>query len=258
MEIASGKGAIRSVQSVLGAILGTTLGTMIVLILSAGLASAQDQAAANPGAAKPGVAYPTMASLDQYLMDRTAEIALARSAAPDAISRDAKIMVLGSHGYETVAQGKNGFLCAVERGWMAPFDNPEFWNPKVRGPICYNPPAARTIWPVTIKRTELALAGLSKDQILEKVKVAVSQGELPTLEGGSMSYMLGKGAYLTDRGGHNLCHLMIYVPLAKGEAWGADVDGSPVMFAGQFQPEPVTIFLVAVSKWSDGTAAPEM
>src|SRR5215510_4348351 len=64
----------------------------------------------------------TMAPLEQYLMDRDAEIALARSAAPESISRDAKILVLGRHGYETAAEGKNGFVCLVERGWMSPSD----------------------------------------------------------------------------------------------------------------------------------------
>jgi len=84
--------------------------------------------------------YPSMPPLDQYLMDRTAEIALARSAAPTSISRDATVMVLGSHGYETAVEGKNGFVCVVERGWMNPFDSPEFWSPKTRGPLCFNPP----------------------------------------------------------------------------------------------------------------------
>src|SRR5262249_1085765 len=47
------------------------------------------------------IQYPSMAPLDQYLMpDRDAEIVLARSAAPDAISRDATVFVLGRHGYE--------------------------------------------------------------------------------------------------------------------------------------------------------------
>jgi hypothetical protein len=79
-----------------------------------------------------------MASIDQYLMtDRGAEIAMARSAAPEAISRDAKILVLGRHGYETAVEGKNGFVCVVERAWMSPFDHPEFWNPKLRGPVCF-------------------------------------------------------------------------------------------------------------------------
>src|SRR5580700_733112 len=43
--------------------------------------------------------YPTMAPVEQYLMDRDAEIALARSAAPDAISHDASVIVLTRHGY---------------------------------------------------------------------------------------------------------------------------------------------------------------
>ncbi|MGD0988418.1 MAG: hypothetical protein ABR874_11440, partial [Candidatus Sulfotelmatobacter sp.] len=70
--------------------------------------------------------YPSMAPLDQYLIaDRNAEIALARTAAPPSISRDAKVMVLGPHGYETAVEGKNGFVCMVERAWMNPFDSPE-------------------------------------------------------------------------------------------------------------------------------------
>jgi hypothetical protein len=203
--------------------------------------------------------YPAMAPLEQYLMtDRTAEIALARSAAPDSISRDAKILVLGRQGYETAVEGKNGFVCVVERAWMSPSDNPEFWNPKLRGPICFNPAAARSIFPLTIKRTGWVLAGLSKAQIMGNLKAAVDRKELPALEPGAMSYMLSKQAYLTDADGHNMAHLMIYVPLTQSAAWGADLPGSPVMLGGQFQgaPEPITVFLVPVEKWSDGTAAP--
>ena len=94
--------------------------------------------------------YSSMAPLDQYLMvDRNAEIALARSAAPTSISRDAAVLVLEKSGYQTAVEGKNGFTCLVERAWMSPFDSPEFWNPKMRGPICYNPAAVRTILPYT-------------------------------------------------------------------------------------------------------------
>ena len=76
--------------------------------------------------------YPNMAPVDQYLMeDRSSEIALARSAAPESISRDAEVMVLGRHGYETAVQGKNGFVCLVERSWTAPIDDPGFWNPNL-------------------------------------------------------------------------------------------------------------------------------
>jgi hypothetical protein len=83
--------------------------------------------------------------LDQYLAsDRDGEIALARSAAPESISRDAEVMVLGKHGYETAVKGKNGFVCLVQRSWTAGIDDPDFWNPKLRAPICFNPPAAQS------------------------------------------------------------------------------------------------------------------
>ena len=139
---------------------------------------------------------------------------------------------------------------------MSPSDHPEFWNPRLRGPICFNPPAARSILPLTIKRTEWVLAGLSKAQIMDNLKVAVDRKELPSLEPGAMSYMMSKHAYLTDDDGHNMSHLMIYAPLTEGATWGGDLPGS-VMFGGQFQgaPEPITVFLVPVEKWSDGTAA---
>ncbi len=102
--------------------------------------------------------YPSMAPLDQYLMaDRNDEIALARSAAPTSISDNATVLVFDKTGYQTAVEGKNGFTCLVERAWMSPFDSPEFWNPKMRGPICYNPAAVRTILPYTINRTQAGI-----------------------------------------------------------------------------------------------------
>src|SRR6201987_139371 len=208
----------------------------------------------------PKTAYPSMAPLDQYLMaDRNAEIALARSAAPDAISGDAKILILGRHGYETAVEGKNGFVCVVERGWMSPSDAPEFWNPKLRGPICFNPPAARSVLPTTYKRTEMVLAGRTKAESIEGNKAAFEKGELPPLEPGAMSYMMSKGAYLTDDGGHNLAHLMFYTPPLDGKVWGADLPKSPVMLIPQFKgAQPIDVFIVPVSRWSDGSASPFM
>ena len=212
--------------------------------------------------------YPSMVPLDQYLMtDRNAEIALARTAAPESISRDATVVILGSHGYETAVEGKNGFVCIVERAWMSPFDSPEFWNPKNRSPICYNPPAARSVLPLTFMRTQLLLAGKSKDEARESIKAAIEKKELPELEPGGMSYMMSKDAYLTDKGGHNMAHLMFYTPL--GTVWGANLvdssnnvsspfPGSPLLLAPSFKgnPEPIHMFLMETGMWSDGTTAP--
>ncbi len=232
----------------------TTLASLsfVLIVGPVGMERAHGQA--------PKAAYPSMAPLDQYLMaDRDAEIALARSAAPDAISGDAKILVLGRQGYETAAEGKNGFVCVVERGWMSPSDAPEFWNPKIRGPICFNPSAARSVLPVTLKRTVMVIAGRTRAEIIEGNKAAFEKGELPALEPGAMSYMMSKEAYLTDKDDHNLAHLMFYAPPLEAKAWGADLPKSPVMLVPQFKgAEPIDVFVVSVGKWSDGSAAPVM
>ena len=203
--------------------------------------------------------YSNMAPIDQYLMtDRNAEITMARSAGPPSISANAEVLVLSSHGYETAVRGKNGFVCLVERSWMSPFDFAQFWNPKMRGPICFNPPAVRSILPLTLKRTELVLAGLSKAQIVEGIKAFDAKG-LPPLEPGAMSFMMSSQGYLNDNVGHWIPHLMFYIPLTDSRSWGADLSGSPVMLNPQFNgaPEPITEFMIPVSTWSDGTAAPK-
>jgi hypothetical protein len=207
-------------------------------------------------AAEPATRYPAMAPLDQYLMpDRDAEIALARSSAPAAVARDATVLVLGKQGYETAVQGTNGFTCLVERSWMSPLDSPDFWNPKLRGPICYNPPAVRSILPYTINRTKLVLAGLTKPQLKASLERAVAAHELPLPTPGAMSYMISKDGYLGDGVGHWRPHLMFHIPKTDGASWGANEVCSPVVLNDQYtdMPEPETIFMIPVSQWSDGT-----
>ncbi len=200
--------------------------------------------------------YPNMAPLDRYLMERKAEIALARSAAPDSISSDAEVMVLGQHGYETAVKGKNGFVCMVQRSWTAPIDDPDFWNPKLRAPICFNPPAVRSYLPQTIMKTELILAARSKAQLVEDIKAALDKKELPPQESGAMCYMMSKEGYLSDRDGHWRPHLMFFLPLTDPAAWGAGLPGSPVIGVKDDLGR-LTVFLIPVAQWSDGTAAPK-
>jgi hypothetical protein len=198
--------------------------------------------------------YPHMAALDQYLVgDPNAEIALARSAAPKAISDNAEVMVLDRKGYTTAAKGTNGFVCMVLRSWTAGIDDPDFWNPKIRSPICFNAPAARSYLPIVIAKTRLVVAGKSKAQISDAIGTALENKELPALEGGAMCYMMSKQAYLSDRDGRWQPHLMFFVPLTERKAWGAGVPGSPI-FGAENPLDRLTVFLVPVSKWSDGTA----
>ena len=200
--------------------------------------------------------YERMEPIDKYLMsDRNAEIAFARTAAPESISRDAEVWVLGRHGYEIAAKGKNGFVCIVERSWMAPFDDPEFLNPDQRLPLCLDPPAARTHLPLTFKTTELAMAGLSKTQMFDSIKAAFDKKELPAPEAGSMCYMMSKQQYFGRKYGNADSHLMFWLPKTDDVFWGAGLPGSPV-YVHQYSPQPITEFIISVSKWSDGTPVP--
>ena len=106
--------------------------------------------------------YPAMAPFGRYAASNQAdEIALARSAAPISISGAAEILVLDAQGYHRAVEGSNGFTCLVERSWNDSFDDPQFWNPKIRAPNCYNAAATRSVLPAYLKRTELALHGAS-------------------------------------------------------------------------------------------------
>src|SRR5215510_11069252 len=234
-----------------------TIRTMAaVLVISIGFLASIAPAQSDP--------YPKMAPVDQYLMEKNAEIQLARSAAPDSISRDATILVLGRHGYETAVEGKNGFVCKVDRGWMAAFDWPEFWNPKVRAADCMNRQAARAIVPIAFLRSRMVMAGRSKTEILSAIKAAFANRQLPKLESGAMDYMMSKSAYLTDEGDHTMPHVMFFTAGIDPEDWGSGAAGSPVMsspywfFSSKELSQmkglpPILVFLVMVPNWSDGT-----
>jgi hypothetical protein len=206
-------------------------------------------------------AYPSMAPLEQYLIDRDTEIALARSAAPAKISDDATVYILTRHGYEKAVEGKNGFVCFVDRSWQSDFDDPEFWNPNERSPTCMNAPAASSVLPTELKRTALALSGLGREQILERMKDAIAKKELGSPEIGAMSYMMSKQQLINGRVVHWHPHLMFYMPGdMNASAWGANLpSGSAVYGGGEDLPGggrmPWTIFFVPVPVWSDGTVA---
>jgi hypothetical protein len=198
-----------------------------------------------------------MAPVEQYrIANREDEIALARSAAPPSISADAEVLVLGSHGYETAVKGKNGFVCFVERSWAAGFEDPEFWNPKLRAPNCFNPPAARTQLPQYLKRTEWVLAGATRDQIIEKTKAAVANQSFKPPEAGAFSFMLSKNGYISDEAaGPWLPHVMFFLPHGQADNWGASKEDSPILGQDGSAIESTVLF-IPVRRWSDGSPAP--
>lgn len=164
-------------------------------------------------------------------------------------------MVLSREGFSTAVKGTNGFLCLVERSWGAATTDPDFWNPKVRSPICFNPAAAKTFAPIFLMKTKLVLAGKSKAQIVSATTAALRNGELPALAPGAMCYMLSKQQYLNDPAKRWHPHVMFFVSGDAAKSSGANLPGSPVI-ASPDPEEGVTILMVWVGKWSDGTPAP--
>jgi hypothetical protein len=199
-------------------------------------------------------AYPSMAPLELYRSEsQEAEIAFARSAAPPSIANDAEVLTLGAHGYDVAVKGKNGFVCIVERAWANDFDSSDFWNPKVRAPNCFNAAASRSVLPTYLKRTEWVLAGVSKAEMIHRTKAAIAAKQIKEPEPGAMCYMMSKRGYLGDDvGGHWHPHLMFFLPRTSPSTWGANSKGSPLL-ASTGALEPVTVFLLPVSSWSDGT-----
>jgi len=196
--------------------------------------------------------YPNMAPIEQYLMaDRDAEIALARSAAPESIARDAEVLILARHGFETAVKGKNGFVCIVGRSWTSAVDA-EFWNPKVRVPMCVNAAAARSYLLRITRITELALAGHTLAQVNEAIAAAIGNKELPPMEPGAMCYMMSKGGYGGETIPHWPSHLMFFYSDIDPAIWGANLPGSPV-FAVADPMEHLTQFVIPTRKWSDGS-----
>lgn len=225
--------------------------TMYLLILVLSLA------AIGPAAERAGqTPYPNMAPLEKYLSaSPSAEIAMARSAGPASVSDKAEIRVLGAHGYETAVKGTNGFVCYVARSWDNDVDNADFWNPKLRGPMCLNPAAVRSYLPIYVQRTQWVLSGVSRTAIVDRTKAAIAAKQITTPEAGSMAFMLSKDGYLGDTaGGPWHPHVMFWGPPAAGAGWGADLPGSPVL-SNPSDLLPLTLFFVPVPKWSDGTLA---
>lgn len=200
--------------------------------------------------------YPAMAPLRQYLSATAAdEIALARSAAPASISAQAEVLVLDAHGYKVGVKGSNGFVCFVTRSWGQDFDQPEFWNPKVRAPQCINAAAARSMLPDYLTRTRWVLAGVSVADMLARTKAAVAAKKITAPEPGSISYMLSKRQYVADATHNWHPHVMFFLPPVEATTMGAQRPASPV-YGATSDVEPVTTVFVVSPAWSDGSSGP--
>lgn len=203
-----------------------------------------------------------MASLAPYLMPRDSEIAFARTAAPPALSRDAKVLVLTARGYEPAVSGTNEFVCLVARSWDFDASRPDsvFWDPRVRAAMCYNRQGAEAVLPEYLMKTQWAVAGASEAEIGVRDKAAWSDGTLKADVGpGAMGYMMSSlGWGVGAKPGPWRPHLMFYYPVAQAPNWGADLDGTPIASGRTGGNASMEVYFVVVPAWSDGSEAPSL
>jgi hypothetical protein len=206
----------------------------------AGLAAFPPLATAQP--------YPP---LGEYLMERDAEVALARTAAPDTVSGRATVKVLTGTGYEIAIEGDNGFTCMVMRGWTAPTYTPgqfrDFvFDATIRAPICFDPEASRMVMPYYELRSRLGMAGKNPDEIADAVAAAYATGGLPHRDAVSFGYMWSADQHLGPGIGHWHPHMMIFAPHYDNAMLGGNAFGSPLPQVTDDAGTPFSVVVVPV------------
>lgn len=176
------------------------------------------------------------------LLPRAREIALARSAAPAHVSRDATVMVLTPRGFEVADSGSNGVTCVVNRT-----------QPESLEPHCFDAEGSASVLPIELRRTELLREGKSAEEIDREIGAGLLSGRYRLPRRPAMSYMMSSGQVLYDDEGKRVGqwrpHLMIYYP----HLTQADVGGSPSLDAAYVVDpgQPLSNIMVVVKDFVD-------
>jgi len=196
---------------------------------------------------------PKYPPIDQYMMPRDAEIALAKSAAPASLADHATIKVLTKSGFVVAREGDNGAVCMVMRGFSAPTYTPAqfrdlVYDPTVHAPICFTAPAARTAMPYYEMRTKLAMEGKSPDQIAEALQAAYVHGELPRRDSVTFAYMWSSHQHLGPGIGAWRPHMMVFAPYYDNSMVGGNEFGSPLPQVSDDAGTPFTVVVIPVDE----------
>lgn len=175
------------------------------------------------------------------------EIALARSAAPAAVSADATIWVLEDGRYRIAVEGSNGNACMVSRSRRRSLE-----------PICYDREGARTVLAIEKRLVELRLAGGDRGAAWETVGREMDEGDLPLPERPAMSYMLSSAQRLVADDGREVGawrpHFMIYMPHVRAEDLG--IFGRTAQIFVSRGGEPLAHLILVASEFVDPEPAP--
>jgi hypothetical protein len=141
------------------------------------------------------------------------EIALARSAAPSAVSAKARVWAWNGNTYSVADSGSSVVNCYVGRPWVGAIE-----------PHCFDEEASATIFPIQRRRVELYAQGLKEADVERRVADAIVQGDLKLPKRPAMTYMMSAAQHLVNGEGVAVGawqpHLMIYYPNLTGESVG--------------------------------------
>lgn len=138
-------------------------------------------------------------------MERQAEIALARSAAPGAVSAGSRVWLWTGERYAIGDSGTTAVNCYVGRPWV----------PSVE-PHCFDAEGSATIMPIQMRRVELYAAGRNDTETEKQVAEEIRTGRLRLPTKPAMTYMMSAAQQLVSGTGTAVGawrpHLMIYYP----------------------------------------------
>lgn len=139
------------------------------------------------------------------LLPRAREIALAKSAAPPAVSDSATIYVLGDREYELAVRGSNGNACYVSRDWIESIE-----------PHCFDAEGAATVMQLEMRRVALLHQARTLADADREIADGLASGRFRLPRRPALSYMMSAEQRLVGDDGRPVGnwrpHLMLYVP----------------------------------------------
>ena len=146
------------------------------------------------------------------------QIALAESAGPPAVARDAAVYVLGPSGYVRVRESKNGFTCMIARQRVETLE-----------PECFDAEGTRTTVKVRLFLEAERAKGTRELAIQRAIDDGYRSGRFSAPRKPGLVYMLSDYNYVFDPSQEKVIrfpgHLMFYAPNATvkdvGEGPGA-------------------------------------
>jgi hypothetical protein len=152
---------------------------------------------------------PTAPKVYDASIPREQQMALAMSAAPEPVSSNATIYVLGPRGYEKAREGTNGFSCFVFRSFVSATET-------TVGPMCLDAEGSRTSLVVYLHMEELRSSGKSEAEITADADSGYQTGRFQHPSKMGLLYMMSTENRLGPTKDHTTQHfpphVMIYAP----------------------------------------------